>query len=380
MKILSYQLFEASKKEEAAQLTAQLNDNPIIKGILALKPGASFVVKTSGHIHLSGIGSKTVIYPVGREAYAYKSISQGATFVDETLPSLDECLRAFYPYLLARMLTLPGITKQEIKEGIEKIGINKLLGKSKTEIETLIKQNLGVPEPPDMSWIPEELNDFASNFGFIFKDYHHAITLLDSGLTSGNSEGIPCLIRNLILNVCFGISEDETHLAIGFRTGSGLSYRGYTITHIYKGKSSIDNASGKIKISVNDTKEEIIEFLKKFIKDAILSIYTIKCFGDYQPGLGREYIEPLMDFSDFKAILKDIVNEMMPMDPNDIKESSPLTINDTLIRIMTQRYQENPLELYKLDGVPKLRDTIMQKIGATKEVVAVGRKLASGLI
>ncbi len=380
MKILNFKLFEATKKEQAAELTEELDKNDTMNAILALKPAGyiTFEAKSSGFIHMYGVGSKTMIYPAGDGRYGYKSISQGNTFVDKVLPSLDECLKDFYLYIVGRMISIPGVKKDEIREYIKKAGMENIAGKSLTEIVSEFKEDSELGEIRDMSWIPDAMNDFSEPLGFKFTSHPNfhpngVIKISAKSLSGGHgyreeSEG--CFARDIIKKVCFGLDDDTGEgciLYIEYKNQNHTSE--YTITPIYKAKSTVSSSgygSGKIKIPVDDSDEQIINFLKNFIKKRFLSITNIKCYSQTL----REYIPSILDEEDTKQLLKIIV------DSEETGDNENLEITDLLAKV----FKNSPLKIYQLDQIPKIQKEVMKKIGIDDKTLNIARKLKKGII
>ena len=394
MKILNFRLFEASKKEQAAELTRELDKNETMNAILALKPAGyiSFDVKSSGFIHMYGVGSKTMIYPTGNGGYAYKCISQGNSFVDREFPSLNQCLNNLYLYIISKTITVNGIKKGELIGKIEEIGIKNIIGKSKNEIISAIKQNSGIIEPVSLGEIADLCNKFSIDLGYLVTHSTHSkkdqLVINNSLLTVGNRYDMPsqlhCGLRDTILKKLFAIDEKEEAGIFILNIFSDKSIpllSQILVEYTYNGETTIEEGRHRqitIKISNQSTKEEIVDFIKKSLIDNLLSITKILC-SKYEGQYTRfvENVDTVFGMTDLSTILPNIYSDLI----QDYMDNINLDDFDRkYFDKFCDFYKKNPLELYKIDGFTELQDRIMKKIGVTRQTVNIGRKLNQGLI
>ena len=400
MKILNFRLFEASKKEQAAELTRELGRNETMNGIMALKqPGfITFDVKSSGFIHMNGVGSKTMLYPTGDGGYAYKCVSQGNTFVDRAFPSLNECLNSLYLYLISKMVAINGIKKENLIKKIEEIGIKRILGKSKSEIESIIKQNSGITEPADLREIADICNKFSVDLGYHATFNEHGkksqILINNQLLTLGNkrytiSPTLHSGLRDAILKNLFAINEEEEDdhfiLNVFMNNFHSALHSWITVEYVYGKKTSItrrSNGTILLQISNKSTSEEVVDIIKKCIIDNLLSITKITCdrYGSWGNVLSLRFLEhvnTIFGMTDLSTILPNIYSDLI----QDYMDNINLDDFDRkYFDKFCDFYKKNPLELYKIDGFPEMQDRIMKKIGVTRQTVNIGRKLNQGLI
>ena len=99
-RIKTFALFEASRKDMLEAFKKEVESSKWSDALIAL--GCNLDMRSPGRINVIGAGSKTSVFSVGDGRYGHKSLSQGRIFGEAYYPTLEECLKGLYFYVLRK--------------------------------------------------------------------------------------------------------------------------------------------------------------------------------------------------------------------------------------------------------------------------------------
>ena len=279
-RIKTFRLFEATSRSMLIDAFRQeVLANQWAEGIIGI--GCSFDIRSLGFANVLGAGSKTSIYLIPGGGYGHKSISQGVTFGDANYPTLDECLKGLYMYILRKKVKIQGIKKDAVEQAIEQIGADNVIGRSTEEIDTMVRDLLGKPKGASLPAMCDSLNLMFGGYSYAFKPNGPDAIVIDAeplcGWSGKPKKHLNDLYKTMLSILAFGVDPSEvTNILPHYNYPPNVWQSSFYVEYKYTGNTiSISGAS--IKIPYRETEEAIKNWISDFIHRRIQSITWIDC-------------------------------------------------------------------------------------------------------
>jgi hypothetical protein len=285
-RIKTFALFEATSRSMLRDAFRQeVLGNQWAEGIIGI--GCSFDIRSLGFANVLGAGSKTSIYPIPGGGYGHKSISQGVTFGDANYPTLDECLKGLYMYILRKKVKIQGIKKDEVEQAIEQIGADNVIGRSTEEIDTMVRDLLDKPKGASLPAMCDSLNLMFGGYSYAFKPNGPDAIVIDNeplcGWAGKPKKHLNDLYKTMLSILAFGVDPSEVTAILPHSDYPPNTWRNsFHVEYKYTGNTiSISGAS--IKIPYRENEEAIKNWISNFIHRRIQSITWIDCHLNHSP-------------------------------------------------------------------------------------------------
>lgn len=277
MRIKTFKLFEATKRSVLVdEFRQEVLANKWAAGIIGI--GCSFDIRSPVFGNVVGAGSKTSIYSIHGGGYGHKSLSQGVPFGVAEYPTLNECLKGLYMYILRKQVKIRGIKKDLVEKAIEEIGADNIIGKSLSDIETMIRNHMGKPKGQPLSELLDPLNFDFNKLGLLFVP--NGPDMIRMGVISplDHKNYQKNLLPLILPPIIFGVSpSDVSRLVTKYWYPYDTYYSDFFIEYKYTG-NKITRKQNKIQIPYTASQEEIKNYISDFAKKRLRSIEGISGF------------------------------------------------------------------------------------------------------
>ena len=302
-RIKTFRLFEATNRSILIDAFRQeVLANKWAEGIVGI--GCSFDIRSLGFANVLGAGSKTSIYPLTNGGYGHKSISQGVPFGDVSYPTLDECLKGLYMYILRKKVKIQGIKKDSVEKAIEEIGADRIIGKSISDIDTMVRDHIGKPKGQPLSEMLDSLNYDFNKLGLSFRSNGPDMIYMENIPYGQNNE--KSLLPLILPPIIFGVSpSDVDRMFIKYEYPFDTYQDGFFIEYKYTGRT-ITRKKNVIQIPNTIPQEEIKNYISDFAKKRLRSASLVTGIS-----ADRKQLTSLFDTEHAAEIVRGIIEKLI---------------------------------------------------------------------